>query len=160
MAKIKFTGFQEYMRKMEKMYGHSEELCTEALKAGCAVIGNAQKEAIYGIPTDPRIYVDGMRHGILPEAKQALIDSYGIAPVRSKNFVYERKTGFDGYNNIVTKRWPKGQPNDMVARSVESRTSFLPPYKFMDKVARSSQAEAETAMQDAIDKAVNRLWGN
>lgn len=159
MAKVKFTGFQEYMRKMEKMYGQSKELCTDALNAACAVIGNAQKEALYGIPTDSRAYVDGMRHGILPEAKQALIESYGIAPVRTKNFTYERKTGFDGYNDIRTERWPKGQPNAMVARSVESGTSFLPPHKFMDKAARQAQAEAETAMQDAVDKAVKRLWG-
>ena len=160
MARIKFTGFQDVLAQFERLYGGSPELCKAAMQAGCAVIGNAQKAAIQGIPTDRRKYVPGMRTGILPEAKQALIDSYGIAPIREKGGGYERKTGFDGYNGIRTDRWLKGQPNAMVARSVEAGTSFLRPYKFMDKAAKGAQAQAEQAMQDALDKKASELVGN
>lgn len=159
MAKIKFEGIENVIREFERLYGHSDDLCKAALSAGCAVIGNAQKAAIEGIPTDSRKYVKGMRNGIRPEAKKALIDSYGIAPVKTKNFTYDRKTGFDGYNSIKTDRWPKGQPNAMVARSVETGTSFLKPYRFMDKAAKAAQAEAEAAMQEALDKKASEIVG-
>lgn len=160
MARIKFKGIDDMIDQFERLHRGTPGICKEVLNAGCAVIGNAQKAAIESLPVDRRKYVPGQRNGILPEQKEALVKSYGIAPVKEKNYVYNRKTGFDGYNSIVTKRWPKGQPNAMVARSVESGTSFLAPHPFMDKAAKSARAEAEAAMQAVLDEKAAELVGS
>lgn len=160
MARIKFKGIDDVIDQFERLHRGTPGICKEVLNAGCAVIGNAQKAAIEALPVDNRRYGGKKRNGIRPEQKDALVKSYGIAPVREKNFVYNRKTGFDGYNSIVTKRWPKGQPNAMIARSVESGTSFMAPHPFMDKAARGAKAEAEAAMQAVLDEKAAELVGS
>ena len=49
----------------------------------------------------------------------------GISPIKHDGDYINAKVGFDGYGSIPTKKYPKGVPNQLVARSVNSGTSFL-----------------------------------
>lgn len=101
----------------------------------------------------------GRRTGITQEQKDGLIESLGIAPINDKRWGFNVKIGFDGYNKrCVTKRWPQGQPNMMVARSINGGTSFLQPTYFMDKAVQRAIGEVTHAMEMQFDEELYEIW--
>ena len=67
------------------------------------------------------------------------------------------KIGFDGYNQLTTKRWPQGQPNSMVARSVESGTSWMKKQPFMRNAEQSAKGPCEAVMEKTVDEHIKKL---
>ena len=86
------------------------------------------------------------------------MDSLGIASMQDDGTGYLNvKIGFDGYNDIVTQRWPRGQPNQMVARSVESGTTWMKKNGFVRKAVASSRKRAVEFMKRTVDKAIETI---
>lgn len=109
--------------------------------------------AIENIQTDDRYgTLDDKKKGPTTYQKEGLRRAIGIASLRNDGGFYNVKIGFDGYNGVKTKRWPQGQPNAMVARSVESGTSFMEKQPFMRKAESSSRVKCEQGMAKEIDK--------
>jgi len=101
-----------------------------------------------------------LRTGIPGQAKKGLQASYGITPMqRDENGFYNVKIGFDGYNSIKTKAYPNGQPNQMIARSVESGTSFLQKHPFVAPGVRKSRKAALKKMEEIIDEETKKIMG-
>ena len=67
--------------------------------------------------------------------------------------------GFDGYNEDVTKKWPHGKPNSMIARSIEGGTSWKAKHPFIAPAVRSSRDAAEKAMAEEIEKSIQETMG-
>lgn len=82
----------------------------------------------------------------------------GIARIRENSTGWNVKVGFDGYNKIVTKRWPKGQPNAMIARSINSGTSFMIKYPFMDQTVRANEARVVDRIEEEFSKELEKVW--
>ena len=87
-----------------------------------------------------------------------MIESYGIAKIRKNKFGYNVKCGFDGYNDIVSKRWPNGQPNAMIARSINKGTSFMEAQPFMDTAVSSAEGATVEAMKNQFDHEIEKIW--
>lgn len=156
MANIKFKNLDKYVSQLEHLSSFTELLIGEAVYDGAEIVADATKTALNGLPVDNRRKVP-MRKSINQKQKNALIESFGIAKLqRDKNF-YNVKTGFDGYNTIVTDRWPLGQPNVMIARSLESGTSFMPKNPIISKATRNAKKRCEEAMQNSLTKNINKL---
>ena len=60
------------------------------------------------------------------------------------------KLGFDGYNGMKTKKYPKGQPNVLLARSIKR-------FKHRQKAAlrRAGGAENEKAAEETMAKIID-----
>ena len=69
------------------------------------------------------------------------------------------KIGYDGYNNIVTERWPQGQPNMMIARAAESGTTFMQAQYFMERAVRSATPAVEKAIEAQFYEELTNIWG-
>ena len=69
------------------------------------------------------------------------------------------KIGFDGYNSVKSKRWPKGQPNQLIARACESGSSAMIKQPFVRPTLKSVQQAAELAMEKAADKKLKEITG-
>lgn len=156
MATFKFKGLDEYVRKLENLSSYTEILIGEAVYQGAEVVADTTKRAIEGIPVDNRTSVP-TRTSINQKQKNGLIKSFGIAKLQKTKHFYNVKTGFDGYNDIVTDRWPQGQPNVMIARSLESGTSFMPKNPVISKATRSAKKACEEAMQKSLDGNIKKL---
>lgn len=155
MAKIKFKGLEAYERQLMKIQKASKDCIGKAIYEGAAVVADAVKESINALPIDDRIAKRGqILHGITPEQKDGLIDGFGISKMRDDSGYINVKIGFDGYNSMVTKKYPQGQPNSMIARSVNSGTSFRQRIPFVDNAVRSKKDAAEKKMADAFDEAI------
>ena len=153
MAKIQMQGIDEYIAKLEKIK-NPEGLIKRAVYDGAAVLAEAVLKSIDSIPENNGKYVPGnvMIQGLSREQKQGLREGLGIARMQNDKGFINTKIGFDGYNNVKTKKYPNGQPNALIARAVESGTSRRQKYRFVSKAATSARAAAEQAMADRMDQ--------
>lgn len=147
MATIKVTTEVELM--LGALSTRSAEINKKALYEGAKVMADAMKAEIENLPTDERSNADVL-NGIKQAQKNGLLESFGVAPFDEQDGTRSTHLGFDGYNNIVTKRWPNGQPNSMIARSVNAGTSFMRATPFIDRTRRLHKAEAEKRMEEVI----------
>lgn len=162
MATIKVSEEAEMM--LSRLAAKSTETCRKALFEGAKVMADGMKSQIESLPTDDRtIRVDkddpaktGLLNGPKTAQKQGLLDSFGIAKFREEGTAITTSLGFDGYNSIVTKRWPKGQPNSMVARSVNAGTYFIKATPFIDRAKRQYRKAAEARMEEVIKEEVEK----
>lgn len=157
MAKWKFDGIDDYITQLEKLEDFSQEMIGQSIYSGAKYVADHVKEAINTIPVDDRRFVwSGDRRGISPEQKEGLLEGFGIASMRNDNGFLNVKLGFSGYNSVRTKKFPNGQPNLMVARMVESGTSFMPKYGTISKAVQSAKKQCEEEMRKALDDALEK----
>lgn len=158
MARFQFEGVDDYINKLEKFYGSAEEIAGKAIYAGAGTVMRYVKQGIDSIVTDER-------HGtpenptIGPNSyqKQGLMMSVGIAKARYDGSFYNVKIGFDGYNGLQTKAWPQGQPNSMIARAVQSGTSWMKKQPFLRNAEQAAKAPCEAIMSATLDKEIKKI---
>ncbi len=155
MAKFQFKGIDDYISKLEKLNSNTDEIIGAAIYEGAAVVMKNVVNEIENIQTDNRFGTpENPTKGPNEYQKEGLRQSVGIAPMRNDGGFRNVKIGFDGYNGLHTETWPQGQPNSMVARAVESGTSWMTKQPFMRRAEQESKRPCEAAMAKAIDKAV------
>lgn len=148
-------GLDEYLAKLGNLERGSEELCKQAGFEGAAVVANAIKANIQALPLgQPK------QGKVTPQQKSGLLDGFGIAPFRNDNGFIHVKIGMDGYNSMTTKKFPNGQPNAMIARSVESGSSFAPKHPFIGPAVSKSKAAAEAKMKLVIEEKIHTQMGD
>ena len=67
------------------------------------------------------------------------------------------KIGFAGYNGKVTRKYPNGQPNLMIARTLEAGNSFTQKNSFVTRAINASKGRAEKEMAQIFDKEIEKL---
>ena len=92
----------------------------------------------------------------LPQ-KAGLLDGFGISRMKDDGGFVNVKLGFDGYNSTRTEKYPRGQPNVLIARSVNSGTTFRKKTKFVDKAVNSAKKAAEAAMDAACSREIEKI---
>lgn len=159
MAKIEWKGLDELTRAISRLELHAkDQVIGPAVFEGAAIVADEVRQAIEDLPTDSGFgSPDHVLRGPNQAQKDGLMAAFGVAPMREDDGIYNVKLGFDGYNNIKTKRWPKGQPNAMVARSVERGTSFMAANKFIQKAIRRARARAEGRMKLVVDEKIRAI---
>lgn len=158
MAKMKFKGLDNYVAQLNKLDANTREIIGKTIYDGADVVADAIKDAIDSLPVDNAPYSpDRIKTGISTAQKVGLQKSFGVAKMRVESSVYNVKLGFDGYNAVKTKKYPKGQPNAMIARSVESGTSFMAKHPFVSKATRSSKKTAEQKMKVRFENEIEKI---
>lgn len=160
MAKFQFEGVDELISQYKKLEQNTEPMIGKAIYNGAGVVMKACQSAVENLSTDNRFgTAENPTSGPSSIQKLGLQYALGIAKMRNDGGFYNVKIGFDGYNNVKTKRWPQGQPNMMVARAVESGTSWMTKQPFMRKAEQSSRSQCERVMSETVDKEIKKLIG-
>lgn len=162
MAKIEMKGLDEYTRAISQLALRSKlEVCGPAIHDAADVVADAIREEMEALPTD---YGRGgfmyTLQGPNKVQKHHLLQSFGIAPLRDDNGFINVKLGWTGYNPIRTKRWPRGQPNAMVARSVERGTSFMSANPFVKKAISKARKKSIAVMRARVDERLHAIMDN
>lgn len=157
MATIKVTNEVELM--LSRLHDRADGMCKKALYEGAKVLADAMKSEIEGLPTDDRgIHIEAGSTDVLqgPRARQkaGLLESMGVAVFRQEKGGWTTHLGFDGRNDIQTARWTGGQPNSMVARSVNAGTYFMRANPFIDRTRSQYAKAAQAAMEETIKSGV------
>ncbi len=143
---------------MGKLRKESEKITKEAVYSGAAIVADSIKSGLRSIPTsNERGTPDKLIEGITGRQKADLIDGFGLAPIENKDGYVETKAGFDGYGKTPSKKYPKGLPNVLLMRSVESGTSFRKKTPVIRKAVNASRKRSIQAMGEIIDNAIKRI---
>ena len=158
MATFKFEGVDKLVSQYEKLASNSHEIIGKAIYEGAGVVMKAVVAGVQGISTDNRFgTAENPTTGPSTIQKIGLVQSLGITKMRADGDFWNVKIGFDGYNSVKTKKWPQGQPNSMVARSIESGTSYMVKQPFMRQAEQGAKKPCEEAMAKVVDKEIQKL---
>ena len=164
MGTMTVTGLDEFSANLEAIANGSVDAAKKSIYDGANILADAMKKQLEQIPaiTDAeaiRRYRKKLPGQITERQKTGLINGMGIAPMEEKGGVIDTHIGFDGYNEVRTKRWPNGQPNIVVARAVDSGTSFMQKTPFIRATVQSAKTRALLKMQDTFEKEIDKLGG-
>lgn len=159
MAKFRSEGIDAIVNQFEKLDQQAKPMIGRSLYQGAKIMADALKKATEALPVDDTNKKVEIRQGLRTKQKIGLIKSMGITKMEEKDGYYNIKVGYDGYNDIVSPRWSMGQPNAMIARSIENGTSFLPATHFIRKALKANEKAIEKAMSEAIYDTIKNMKG-
>lgn len=162
MAKCVFSGLDEYEKMLAKLETSEsiQAVCGATIYAGADVVADQIRQGIDALPVvdhRARGSESSKIAGLTSAQKKGLQESFGITPLSHEDGYYNVKLGFDGYNSVKTKKYPSGQPNALIARSVNSGTSFRQKIPFVDSAVRKSKPKALQAMGTACNEAIKKV---
>ena len=161
MAKRKtwrMTGMEDYVTYVERLAENSEEILGEAVYEMAKVVADQVRANLEALPTvtnaaNIAMYKSG-KSKLSDAEKRGLLDSFGISTIQNDDGYFNVKLGFEGYNSVQTKRYPRGQPNALIARVTESGSSYRTKTPFIRPAVRATKKEAERAGQIKIDERI------
>lgn len=157
MAKMQVQGLDEYAIKVRKLSKNSTRIIKRSVYRGAEVIANAVKNGLQGLPIDNRYGTpENPVNGVTRRQKSDLIDSMGLASMRDTNGYINTKLGWDGYGSTPTNKYPKGVPNQMLMRSVESGTSFRKKNPVVRNSVTKAKQQAIRRMSETIDRELRK----
>ena len=154
MAKIQFTGIDAYIQQLSTLGNSSQGLCKRALYDGAAVVADAVRAEIEALPVTD---VNEEPQGILEYERDGLLEGLGIAKMKEDDGRVSTRVDFDGYNRLKSKAYPKGHPNSMVARAINSGTSARRKNPFMQRAIKKAREKAQQAMAARMDADINEI---
>lgn len=161
MARSEFNskGLTDLIAALDKLETDTIEVLKGALYEGADVMADTVKAELRALPVDEKWGTpERPTYGVRQKQKNGLIENFGISPMQVKaGSIVDVVLGFDGYNDIKTKKYPQGQPNQLIARSIESGTSFSRKIPFAARAKRKGSALAETAMKKYIEDKINEI---
>lgn len=159
MARIRFSGLEEYELLLSRMGKDTKRIAGQAIYAGAGIMADEIKAGIRSLPIVSGYGTENnpLPGGVTAEQKAGLLDGLGIAPMENDSGFLNVKIGFDGYNRTRTKQYPYGQPNQLVARGVESGTSWKQPHPFVKPAISRSRKQVEQKMAEVIDEEIKKL---
>lgn len=159
MATISFKNGDEYLMKISKLEAAlKDEVCGAAIYGAAGIVADEIRSQLKAVPSDEG-YGTASEPTRGPKAgqKEGLLDALGISSMEEKSGYYDVKIGFDGYNGIKTKRWPNGQPNQMVARSIERGTSWMKANAFVKRAMAATRKRALEFMKHSVDESIRKI---
>lgn len=160
MASFVFKGLNEYVKKLNNLQSMSREVAGKAIYAGADLMADAVRKNIDALPVvdfRKKGSSQNLIDGVTSAQKKGLQDGFGITPMKEENGYYNVKLGFDGYNTAKSKKNPKGQANQMIARAVESGTSFRKKHPFVSPAVKATRSQAEKKMQEVLEAEIQKL---
>lgn len=165
MATIRFSKLRDYEIALGKLGDKTPEICGKAIHEGAKIIADEVKNNLnsLNVTTDELAMMKAKKGEptyITRRAKEGLIESFGVTPMqKDRDGIYNVKLGFDGYNAVKTKKWPKGQPNQLIARACESGSSAMIKQPFFRKAVQSTKKKAEKRMGEILDEEIKKTGG-
>ena len=165
MATIRFSKLRDYELMLGKIGDASKDICGAAIYEGAKIIADEVKANLESLKTVSD--ADAIQAAKKEEAtyltvraKKGLIKSFGVTPMsQDRDGIYNVKLGFDGYNDVKTKKWPKGQPNQLIARACESGSSAMIKQPFFRQAVQKTKKKAESRMAEVLDEKIKKTGG-
>lgn len=161
-TRYEFAAGNDFAIALERLNAEAESIAKSAIYEGAKVVADAMNKAIDNIPEDKfRFLKSGEKISSVTESeKKDLKESFGITPISPDSWDgWNAKIGFDGYGSTPTKKYPKGVPNQLVARAIESGSSVRTKYPFVRNTVNRTKKEAVEAMDKTVDEEIKKLMG-
>ena len=157
MAKMTIgKGMDEYLAKLGNLEFAAPGLVGQAIYEGAKVVADQVRAEIEALPTAESKRVAVPRDPTQVE-KDGLLDGLGVAKKKNDSGYINVKIGMDGYNTDKTKKYPRGKPNAMIARSIESGSTVMKRNAFISRAVNKTKKEAEAAMQKVFEEGIEKI---
>jgi len=160
MAKLTINpGIDTYITDLTKLYDESEEICKRSAYMGAKIVADRCRAEIGNIQVESakeKESQSGFANGLTNSQKNGLLAGLGIAHFRKDGSFINVKIGMDGYNSTVTKHYPRGQPNAMIIRALESGTSFRARNPVITRATNAARGAAEQAIKKQMDEEIKK----
>ena len=157
MAKMTIgKGMDEYLAKLGNLEFAAPGLVGQAIYEGAKVVADQVRAEIEALPTAESKRVATPRDPTQVE-KDGLLDGLGVAKKKNDSGYINVKIGMDGYNTDKTKKYPRGKPNAMIARSIESGSTVMKRNAFISRAVNKTKKEAEAAMQKVFEEGIEKI---
>mgnify|MGYP000388700900 FL=1 len=162
MATFKTQGLDKYVAQLERLGKKTDTVISEAVYEMAKVVADEVKANLIALPSVPD--TEGLKAfastpqqkiPITKAQKWGLVHSFGIASLRNEGGFIHVKIGFDGYNEVKTKTFPNGQPNALIARSIESGSSTREKTPFLRPALAAARKQAIEAARVKFDEAIH-----
>lgn len=164
MAKwIMGKGLNNYIAYLQKLNLVTDEVIGEAVYEMAKVVADKVRANIQALDAAPKgkttYYVTEtmIKSQLSEEQKKGLLEGFGISAMQDDNGYLNVKLGFDGYNSIKTKKYPKGQPNVLIARVTESGSGYREKTPFIRPAVEATRRQAVKAAQVTIDEKIQAI---
>lgn len=157
----------EYMEKLVTLRDKAIPIVKMSIYPGAGIVADAIDKAIDEIPTLTKGHYWGTPEnpidGLTKFQKKGLHDGFGLSVMSNNSGFINVKPGFDGYNSTTSvtakkNRWKTTkQANIMIARSVESGTSFRKKHPFVGPASRRVKNKAVQKISDELDKNIEAV---
>lgn len=159
MAKLKFNA-GDLDKRMEKLrIAVSRYIGKKALYGGADIFADILKEETENIPDEVFRHLDKEEKfkSVAEKDKQHLVDAMGISEFYENGHIIEASVGFDGYQGIPTAKYPKGVPNALLARSINSGSSVRQRYPFIDDAVKKAAPKVEERMREITENEIDKI---
>lgn len=159
MAKMKFHA-GDLNKRMEKLrISVQKNIGKQALYGGADIFADELRKEAEGIPDEVFKHLDREEkfRSVAEKDKEHLIEGLGISEFFTQDGVTMTSVGFDGYQGIPTEKYPKGIPNALLARAINSGSSVRQRYPFMDNAAKKAAPKVEAKMKEITEKEIDKI---
>lgn len=153
MANWKFEGINDYLAQLERLKAETGPAIGRAIYEGAGIVAREVASEIQKLPVSNQYNKDG----ITSTQKKGLIEGFGISHAQTDGFYRNVKLGFDGYNGQKTHRYPQGQPNSLIARSINSGSSYRKKDPFVDRATKRSKKSCEVRMSEVFEQEIAKI---
>lgn len=156
MAKVITSGFDTLIDELNDIADHSDEICSKALYKGAGMMADRLKSSIDGLTTEDQR--KKRSRNLLPYEKEALEKGLSIFKFdhdKSRDYVQTSIT-FKGRVPHQTERYPEGLPVIVLARSINSGTTFRRANRYFPTTVRKNVQSVEKAMADTTENELKK----
>jgi hypothetical protein len=161
MAKFSIKGTDELELKLSQLGKMSTKIAKDVVMAGAQPVADEIRRGIEGLPVDELKQLKASeKFNVSPYGElKDLADSLGIAPpdIDGAGNI-NTKVGFDGYGSYPTKKYPKGVPNKLIARSIESGSSVRKKTPFVRTAINRSKKKSLEEMKKKCDEEIKIIF--
>lgn len=154
---IQNDGLDQLGRMLANIANEAQNIASGALFDGAGVIADALHSGIDSIQTETFSYAaGGKKRKPSPQEKAALQRKVGISRFRKNGSEVDTLIGIcydSGYTQIAGKQ----KPVAVIARSINSGTSFMEKQPVFRKAVTKSRHKAEQAMVDKANELIEKL---
>ena len=155
--RIENDGLDQLGKMLARLANEAQDVAAGALFDGAGVIADALNKGIDGIQTEQFTYAAGGRkRKPSPQEKAALKCKVGIARFRKNGSEVDTVVGIS-YDSGYTQIAGKSKPVAVIARSINSGTSFMEKQPVFRKAVAKSRKKAEQAMVDKANQLIEKL---
>lgn len=159
MSGVSTKGLTETMKMLEKLEGDTDKIIDKALEEGIGIVTDEMRREISSLKTATKESHPSKNKQRYPSKKdvKGLADSLGYTPIKMNGSKFDIKAGFDGYNNVITKKYPRGHANQMIANSINKGTSFMVAQPFINRTKKKAQQQAVDAIDRVITEEISKI---
>ena len=144
MAKMLFKAGEDYAIKLSNLAKGSDTIAKKAVYEGAAIVADAIKSNLADV--------------LSGDSTGELYRSLGISPIDvDYNGNWSAKVGFDGYSGKPYKGFPRGTPNQLKARVLESGSSKQMKKPFVRPAVNMTKRSVVEKMNKVIQEEIKKL---